>query len=103
MKLIPEWYEHQSCFIAWPCNNELYGEIIFTAKQEVLNIINEISKTEKVIVLCNKEDLKEVEKNILSNNVKILECNLDDSWMRDIAPIFLIEDEKLKSVNFKFN
>ena len=45
MKLIPEWYEHQSCLIAWPCNNELYGEIVFKAKQEVSNIINEIAKT----------------------------------------------------------
>ena len=25
MKLIPEWYDHAQCLIAWPCNLELYG------------------------------------------------------------------------------
>ena len=59
MKLIPEWQEHESCLIAWPCNNDLYGEIIYEAKCEVANIIIEIAKTEKVIILCNEEDLIE--------------------------------------------
>ena len=103
MKLIPEWQEHESCLIAWPCNNDLYGEIIYEAKREVANIIIESAKTEKVIVLCNEEDLIEVTKKIQSKNVTILTCKLDDSWMRDIAPIFFIEENKIKSVNYKFN
>ena len=103
MKLIPEWQEHESCLIAWPCNNDLYGEIIYEAKREVANIIIEIAKTEKVIVLCNEEDLIEVKKKIQSKNVTMLTCKLDDSWMRDIAPIFFIEENKIKSVNYKFN
>ena len=103
MKLIPEWQEHESCLIAWPCNNDLYGEIIYEAKCEVANIIIEIAKTEKVIVLCNEEDLIEVNKKIQSKNVIMLTCQLDDSWMRDIAPIFFIEENKIKSINYKFN
>ena len=103
MKLIPEWHEHESCLIAWPCNNDLYGDIIFEARREVANIIIEIAKTEKVIVLCNEEDIIEVKKNIQAKNIIILSCKLDDSWVRDIAPIFFTEDKKIKSVNFKFN
>ena len=103
MKLIPEWHEHESCLIAWPCNHDLYGDIIFEAKREVTNIIIEIAKTEKVIVLCNEEDIIEVKNNIQAKNINILSCKLDDSWMRDIAPIFYSEDKKIKSVNFKFN
>ena len=103
MKLIPEWQEHEYCLIAWPCNKDLYGEIIYKAKREVANIIIEIAKTEKVIVLCNKEDSIEIKKNIQDKNVTILNCKLDDSWMRDIAPIFFIDEKKIKSVNFRFN
>ena len=103
MKLIPEWHEHESCLIAWPCNNDLYGDIISEARREVANIIIEIAKTEKVIVLCNEEDIIEVKKNIQAKNIIILSCKLDDSWVRDIAPIFFTEDKKIKSVNFKFN
>ena len=103
MKLIPEWHEHESCLIAWPCNNDLYGDIISEARREVANIIIEIAKTEKVIVLCNEEDRIEVKKNIQAKNIIILSCKLDDSWVRDIAPIFFTEDKQIKSVNFKFN
>ena len=103
MKLIPEWYEHQCCLIAWPCNKDLYGKIINKARDEVANVINEIAKTEHVIVLSNKEDINEIENKTDHKNIDIVECKLDDSWMRDIAPIFYIEDEKLKSISFEFN
>ena len=103
MKLIPEWFEHQYCLIAWPCNKDLYGDIINKARDEVANVINEISKTERVIVLSNKEDINEIENKTNDENIDILECKLDDSWMRDIAPIFYNEDKKLKSISFDFN
>ena len=103
MKLIPEWYEHQYCFIAWPCNKDLYGKIINKARDEVANVINEIAKTEHVIVLSNKEDINEIQNKTDHKNIDIVECKLDDSWMRDIAPIFYNEDEKLKSISFEFN
>ena len=103
MKLIPEWYEHQYCLIAWPCNKDLYGKIINKARDEVANVINEIAKTEHVIVLSNKEDINEIQNKTNHKNIDIIECKLDDSWMRDIAPIFYNEDEKLKSISFEFN
>lgn len=103
MKLIPEWYEHQYCLIAWPCNKDLYGKIINKARDEVANVINEIAKTEHVIVLSNKEDINEIQNKTDHKNIDIVECKLDDSWMRDIAPIFYKEDEKLKSISFEFN
>ena len=103
MKLIPEWYEHQFCLIAWPCNKDLYGKIINKARDEVANVINEIAKTEHVIVLSNKEDINEIQNKTDHKNIDIIECKLDDSWMRDIAPIFYNEDEKLKSISFEFN
>ncbi|MDC3156570.1 agmatine deiminase family protein [Pelagibacteraceae bacterium] len=103
MKLIPEWYEHQYCLIAWPCNKDLYGKIINKARDEVANVINEIAKTEHVIVLSNKEDINEIQNKTDHKNIDIIECRLDDSWMRDVAPIFYNEDEKLKSISFEFN
>jgi agmatine deiminase len=103
MKLIPEWHEHQYCLIAWPCNKDLYGKIINKARDEVANVINEIAKTEHVIVLSNKEDINEIQNKTDHKNIDIIECKLDDSWMRDIAPIFYNENEKLKSISFEFN
>ena len=103
MKLIPEWYDHQYCLIAWPCNKNLYGKLINKARDEVANVINEIAKTEHVIVLSNKENINEIQNKTDYKNIDIVECKLDDSWMRDIAPIFYNEDQKLKSISFEFN
>ena len=85
MKLIPEWYEHQYCLIAWPCNKDLYGKFINKARDEVANVINEIAKTEHVIVLSNKEDINEVQNKTNHKNIDIVECKLDDSWTDTIT------------------
>ena len=88
MKLIPEWRDHSHCLIAWPCNYSLYKQQIDAARLEVANLANHISDEENVIIYCNPREIKEC-KNILSNNkISIVETNLDDSWKRDIAPIF---------------
>ena len=89
MKLIPEWLPHESCCIAWPCNHELYGNALGEAKIEIANLINEISSDEKVLLFCNPSDLLECRKIVGNSEVDFIEVPLDDSWMRDIAPIFI--------------
>ena len=71
MKLIPEWHDHQYCLIAWPCNNNLYGKVINKARDEVAHVINEIAKTEHVIVLSNKENINEIQNKTNHKNINI--------------------------------
>ena len=89
MKLIPEWYEHQYCLIAWPCNKDLYGKIINKARDEVANVINEIAKTEHVIVLSNKEDINEIQ------NKTVIFKNLSTGEQKEIT-----NDELFIKLNF---
>ena len=103
MKLIPEWLPHESCCIAWPCNHELYGNALGEAKIEIANLINEISSDEKVLLFCNPSDLLECRKIVGNSEVDFIEVPLDDSWMRDIAPIFINNSNRLESICFEFN
>jgi len=103
MKLIPEWLPHDSCCIAWPCNHELYGNVLGEAKIEIANLINEISSDEKVLLFCNPSDLIECRKIVGNSEVDFIEVPLDDSWMRDIAPIFINNSNRLESICFEFN
>ena len=103
MKLIPEWLPHESCCIAWPCNHELYGNVLGEAKIEIANLINEISSDEKVLLFCNPSDLIECRKIVGNSEVDYIEVPLDDSWMRDIAPIFINNSKRLESICFEFN
>ncbi len=103
MKLIPEWKDHQSCLIAWPCNINLYGSQIGKAKIEIANLANQISEEEKVYIYCNEIDYQECQSIVANKDISIMKSNLDDSWMRDIAPIFYLDNKTLKSVSFNFN
>ena len=103
MKLIPEWLPHELCLLAWPCNKYLYKENIFEARKQISILAKTISQDEKVIILCNPIDYNEAVDCFKDDNIKIYKKNLDDSWMRDIAPIFFLENNSLASINFQFN
>ena len=97
MKLIPEWKDHSYCLMAWPCNLDLYGSQINKAKIEIANLANQISEEEKVYIYCNSSDYSQCATLISNNSISIIETKLDDSWMRDIAPIFYKEKNSLNS------
>ncbi len=103
MKLIPEWEVHDKCLMAWPCNKNLYNEIIKDARLEMAHLANCISDEETVYMYCNKEDYNDCKKYINNQKINIIQLELDDSWMRDIAPIFIKGDNELKCINFNFN
>ncbi len=103
MKLIPEWEAHDKCLMAWPCNKNLYKEIIKDARLEMAHLANCISDEETVYMYCNKEDYNDCKKYINNQKINIIQLELDDSWMRDIAPIFIKGDNELKCINFNFN
>ena len=54
-------------------------------------------------IYCNSQDIKDCRLTVSNQKISIIEVNLDDSWMRDIAPIFYKEEQQLKSINFNFN
>ena len=103
MKLIPEWKDHSYCLMAWPCNLDLYGSQINKAKIEIANLANQISEEEKVYIYCNSGDYSQCATLISNNSISIIETKLDDSWMRDIAPIFYKEKNSLNAISFNFN
>ena len=57
MKLIPEWEAHDKCLMAWPCNKNLYNEII----KDGVNQIVQDQKNAETESIINEEEPKNID------------------------------------------
>ncbi|MCQ4022628.1 MULTISPECIES: agmatine deiminase [unclassified Ruminococcus] len=100
-----EFSPHCATIMIWPyrpgswCYEAKAAERVFT------QIITEISKHERVIVLAGDNQLKAAQSALSEiKNVEIININSDDAWARDTAPTFLVNSSgDLRAVDWCFN
>ena len=100
-----EFSKHAATIMIWPYRPGSWCYGAKAARRVFAEIISEISKHEKVLVLAGDNKLQTA-KNALShlNNVEILNISSDDAWARDTAPTFLVNDTgALRAVDWQFN
>jgi len=99
----PDWGPHERCWMAWPCRLSAWGESIDHACLATAGLARAIMHYEPVSMLVPPQ-LVPVARLQLGNLVTIVEAELDDSWARDIAPNFLIDNNGgLAGAVFEFN
>ncbi|SLN43766.1 agmatine deiminase [Oceanibacterium hippocampi] len=98
-----EWAPHARCWMAWPCRAELWGEEIREARLAFAEVASEIAAFEPVTMVARPEDVPEASMRC-GAGVDVLPRSLDDSWMRDIGPTFLLDGAgQLAGVDWQFN
>jgi len=98
-----EWSPHSTCYVSWPCKERTWHGHYDRSKAAYAEVIKAIGRFEPVTVLATPSTVREA-RNTLGDNVRILEVELDDSWVRDNGPIFVQSDEGLvAAVKFGFN
>jgi len=98
-----EWAQHSGCLVSLPCKEETWCGFIKEAKRAYYEIIKAINKFEPVIVLSDPSTVKEA-RAVLDPKMEIIEIPLDDSWIRDNGPIFVISNSgEVAMVQFGFN
>ena len=85
-----EWQPHERCWMAWPCRQELWGDRLDDARDAYAAVAQAISEFEPVTMIANPEDVAAASMNC-GRGVDVLPMELDDSWMRDIGPTFLLD------------
>lgn len=65
-------------------------------------VVRAILEFEPVTLLVRPEDLARA-RQLCGDQVTYLDYELDDSWMRDFGPTFVIGDGRLAGVNWRFN
>jgi agmatine deiminase len=102
----PEWAEHERTWLAWPSAGYTLGETVDEADEARAcwaSVANAVVRFEPVTVVVHPADAA-IARAWLDPAVELLEAPLDDAWMRDIGPTFVLgPDGSLAGVDWVFN
>ncbi|GAA2751284.1 agmatine deiminase family protein [Kitasatospora cinereorecta] len=99
-----EWTDHEGCLMAWPVRAELWGNVLDRAKQEYAQVARAIAEFEPVTMVAPPGHGEEARAMCGEEGITVLELPTDDSWFRDSAPIFVVDEEGRRAgVDFRFN
>lgn len=86
-----EWAPHARCWMAWPCREELWDDRIDEAREAYASVAQAIAGFEPVTMVANPGDVAAASL-ACGKSVEVVPMDIDDSWMRDIGPTFVVND-----------
>ena len=105
MRFPAEWEKHERTWVAFPHAGYTLGDTEReqnAARQTWANVANAASEFEKVSCVINPGDEKNARK-FLSSEIELVEIPIDDAWIRDSGPSFVVDKGELKAINWVFN
>ena len=88
----PEWAPHERTLMAWPCRRELWGGQMQAAKAESAGVANAVAAFEPVTMVAGSAADAAEARAACTEAVEVVELPIDDSWLRDSGPIFVVDD-----------
>jgi agmatine deiminase len=100
-----EWEEHERTIMGWPCRELLWGEAIAAARDDYATVANTIAAFEPVTMIANPGADAAGARAALSAAVEVVELPIDDSWLRDTGPIYVVDEGAgtRTAVHWRFN
>lgn len=101
-----EGHPQDRVWLAWPTSGYTLGDTeaeVLEARSTWAAVANAASEHQPVTVVVNPGD-DAIASKFLSGQITRISAPLNDAWMRDIGPSFVIGDDgKLGAVNYVFN
>ena len=100
-----EWEKHERTWVAFPTSGYTLGDTQSeheAARTTWANVANQASEFEKVTVVVNPGD-ESIAKKFLSSQIELVPIAIDDAWIRDSGPTFVVGNGQLGAVNWVFN
>ncbi|MDY6784542.1 MAG: agmatine deiminase family protein [Cyanobacteriota bacterium] len=96
--------KHQCTWMAFGASEENWGRELLSGVQDNLAAIaRAIVKYEPVKMLVREEDY-DIAAQKCGSEIELIITPLDDLWMRDMGPVFVIDEEGRKAgIDFNFN
>jgi agmatine deiminase len=99
-----EWAPHERTLMAWPTRLDLWGDQLQTAREEYAATANAIAAFEPLTMVCATAEEVAQARAALTTAAEVVELPIDDSWLRDSGPIFVVDgDGRRAGVHFGFN
>jgi agmatine deiminase len=99
-----EWAPHERTLMAWPCRTELWGAVLGRARADTAAVANAIAAFEPVTMVARPADAAAA-RAALAGAVGVVALEIDDSWLRDNGPVFVLDEDtgERSAVHFGFN
>ncbi len=99
----PEWAPHAATWMGFPRDSYAESGLNREEAQDAWSAVaNAISEYEPVRMLCHPEDLVAAKRK-LSASIDVIPVTLNDAWLRDIGPTFVMEDDAVIAIDWQFN
>ncbi len=85
-----EFAAHDRTLMAWPARESMWGEHFEAAKAAYAEVANAIAAFEPVTMVAAPSQRKQA-RAACGGGVTVSELPIDDSWMRDNGPIFVLD------------
>ncbi|MBE2315678.1 agmatine deiminase family protein [Solirubrobacter sp. CPCC 204708] len=98
----PEWAPHQRTWMAWPSSGYTLGEQPDEARATWAAVARAVVEFEPVSMVVDPDATDEAARS-LDPRVEVVEAPLNDAWMRDIGPTFVLDGNAPAAVDWVFN
>ncbi len=95
---------HERTWMAFGASKDVWGaKLLPEVQRNLATIARTIARFEPVTMLVRKGDLATAKK-LVGDEVELVVCPLDDLWMRDTGPVFVVNEEGDRAaIDFNFN
>ncbi|BDP43196.1 hypothetical protein DAETH_31650 [Deinococcus aetherius] len=97
----PEWAPHAATWMSWPGDDELWFGLLEGVRAEFAELVRTIARFEPVHLLVRDEESEEDARRRLGGDVDMTpfpvtlhRLPLDDVWIRDNGPIFVMRERR---------
>ncbi len=97
-----EFEQHEGCWMVWPQRPDNWRLGGKPAQKVFAEVATAISQFEPV-TMCVRPDQYDNALNMLPDNIRVIEIDNDDSWVRDSGPSFVVNGTEVRGVDWTFN
>ena len=104
-----EWEKHSATWLAWPNDDDYFGDLLNKIEETYLKIIFYLHKNELVKLIVLDQKMEDKVKKLLSSNdidlskIVFFKVRYVDVWMRDYGPTFVKDDNKLAWIKWHYD